>query len=868
MELMYLSRFTLRHAKRSPTTTIALVAIIALGVAVLYSVRLANRAAVSGFQLFTQSLSGGGDLIVSTPSGKIPTSKLPELRRALGTLPVVMLPVVEATAALPGTGLDSDDFDAKQITLVGLDLMALRNLSNARGSSGVITLQTQDQADIQLGANDQVYLTQAAAELLSVDVGDPFNAIIGDQSRTLKVAAILIPGELDAGKKESVFLMDLPAVQRFTDQPNAIDRVDLFVPEGSARDQIMEHVLERLEQLDSQQWVWMRSDEQRQATQAMTAAFRMNLTILSGLSLIVGLYLILQALEAAVVRRRSEIGTLRALGFTPQWIQRMWLIESVLLGSIGSALGLLIGWLLAQGTVQAIARTVNALYMNTTATAARWDAQEATLAALMGIVVSLLAGWVPAKDAASTPPIQAIRQERLGTQKTHFNHTKWGLLLAAFAWLAHFLPPVELAVGNRFPLGGYLSALFALTGAAMLSGSLLRSAPILLSPFSALSAHLRIAAGQLKRLTGRHRLTVAGMVAAIGMAAGMDILIHSFEQTVTNWIGHTLKADLFVAVKGVENASNRNKMSEKTWKTLKNDPNVESADIGHIMPISFKGAPTFLVGMRSEREWDGNQFIWIEAPDRKINRSQPDPSGTYPALISESFSQRYALRSGDTLELPTPDGVKTLRVKGLFADYGNERGSLVVDSDLVCNWFNDRRALNFAATLKPGVNPEEVRNQWSKDYPGLTVRTNRALRAEVITIFNQTFAVTHALKAIGILVAIAGLALALFSLVMERRRELEVQREIGFSRRDIASSLTIEGLFMSLYGLLGGLIISIWLGYILVFVINKQSFGWTLAFGLPAGNLWLLSAGIIVASLVSCYSVGYWSSTLEADKEV
>ena len=362
--------------------------------------------------------------------------------------------------------------------------MALRNLSNARSSSGVITLQTQDQADIQLGANDQVYLTQAAADLLSVEVGDPFNAIIGDQSRTLYVAAILIPGELDAGKKESVFLMDLPAVQRFTNQENAIDRVDIFVPEGPARERIMKETLAQLDQLDPQQWTWMRSDEQRQATQAMTAAFRMNLTILSGLSLIVGLYLILQALEAAVVRRRSEIGTLRALGFTPQWIQRMWLLESVILGSIGSGIGLLVGWLLAQGTVQAISRTVNALYMNTTATAARWDAQEATLAALMGIAVSLLAGWVPARDAASTPPIQAIRQERLGSQKTRFNHTKWGLILATLAWLTHFSPPVELAVGNRFPLGGYLSALFALTGAAMLSGSLLRSAP----PFSLPSA--------------------------------------------------------------------------------------------------------------------------------------------------------------------------------------------------------------------------------------------------------------------------------------------------------------------------------------------------------------------------------------------
>ena len=274
--------------------------------------------------------------------------------------------------------------------------------------------------------------------------------------------------------------MDLPAVQRFTNQANAIDRVDLFIPEGPARDR-MKETLARLEQLDPQQWTWMRSDEQRQATQAMTAAFRMNLTILSGLSLIVGLYLILQALEAAVVRRRSEIGTLRALGLTPQWIQRMWLLESVILGSIGSGIGLLLGWLLAQGTVQAISRTVNALYMNTTATAARWDTQEATLAAWDGITRLYWPDGFPQEMLHQRPPFKPFAKS-VWLTKTRFNHTMWGLILAILAWLTHFSPPVELAVGNRFPLGGYLSALFALTGAAMLSGSLLRSAPTLSPP--------------------------------------------------------------------------------------------------------------------------------------------------------------------------------------------------------------------------------------------------------------------------------------------------------------------------------------------------------------------------------------------------
>ena len=255
----------------------------------------------------------------------------------------------------------------------------------------------------------------------------------------------------------------------------------------------------------------------------------------------------------------------------------------------------------------------------------------------MGILVSLLAGWAPARDAASTPPIQAIRRERFGKTSSSRKSTGWSILLLLLAWLFHLMPPLSLQSGSLFPVGGYLSALFGLTGAALLSGLLLRSAAILIRPLTARSAHAKIAASQLKRLTGRHRLTAAGMVAAIGMASGMDILIHSFEGTVTNWISHTLKADLFVAVKGVENASNRNKMSEKTWKMIQNDPDVAFVEIGHIMPIRLDNRPTFAVGMRTTRSWQENQFIWVRAPRKPIKNLKPTAEEIPPALISESF---------------------------------------------------------------------------------------------------------------------------------------------------------------------------------------------------------------------------------------
>ena len=286
-----------------------------------------------------------------------------------------------------------------------------------------------------------------------------------------------------------------------------------------------------------------------------------------------------------MVERRSEIGTLRALGCSPRWIERCWLLESVFLGLIGSTIGLLLGWLFAQSSVQAISRTVNALYMNTTAQAAQWDAKRRSWQGLWVYLSSV--GWLaPARDAASTPAHTGDTQERFGNASSSRKSTGWSILLLLLAWLFHLMPPLPLQSGSLFPVGGYLSAFWPYWGRPTkrtVAQIGIRSH----KPLTAWSAHAKIAASQLRRLTGRHRLTAAGMVAAIGMAAGMDILIHSFEGTVTNWISHTLKADLFVAVKGVENASNRNKMSEKTWKMMQNDPDVAFFEIGHIMPIQL-----------------------------------------------------------------------------------------------------------------------------------------------------------------------------------------------------------------------------------------------------------------------------------------
>ena len=190
-----------------------------------------------------------------------------------------------------------------------------------------------------------------------------------------------------------------------------------------------------------------------------------------------------------------------------------------------------------------------------------------------------------------------------------------------------------------------------------------------------------------------------------------------------------------------------------------------------------------------------------------------------------------------------------------------------MDGPLVSAWFNDARAVSMAVTLKPGMDPDAVRKRWMSEYPGLVVRTNRVLREEVIKIFHQTFAVTYALKAIGISVAVGGLALALFSLLMERRGELLTLREIGFSRRDIMRAVTLEGVLLGGVGLLGGLLLSLALGWLLIYVINRQSFGWTLAYALPGSGLAVLAIGILAAAGITSLAVGRWAVQLKSEMQ-
>lgn len=839
-------RFIFRQWRREPGLTVTLLTILALGVAVFLAVRLANRAAVSGFAMFTEAISGESDLIVRPVSGRFPAEALRLLREETGSLPVGYFPVLETTGVISG---EEDSL----LRLVGVDLVSLGNVVGGNAPDPGSTDWLDRPASVWVG--------QHFATSHGVKAGDQLELWVGGRRAELGIAGILVDAENRPAVPETLLLFDLPALQEWLGEAGALSRVEIRIPDGAARDRVLAETRDRLARIADREKLVLESPEDRKASVArLSSAFRYNLTVLSGLALLVGIFLILQALEASVTKRRSEIAILRSLGVTPAQIRRAWLMESLVLGVVGGLLGILIGRLLAVGLVGGIAATVNTLYHQTTTEAVRLHWGEALFSLGFGTVASLIAGWLPANDAAKVPPAQAMRAGSAGSGLRWLGRYPLGIAFVILAVVAAWLPPLPFSGHRFFPLGGYLAALAAVLAAAILLNGLFRPIGALLRRWGDHPMR-RYAASRFLRVSGRHRLTAAGLSAAIGMSAAMALLVASFEHTLTSWIGQLLKADLYVAAPGASSVVNESLIAESDWKRIVALPGVAGADLLQRQEIEYAGRPVLLGGTSYNSDPDRRlELIWIEAPEK-------DELTEGSAWVSEPFSRRFKIHRGDRIEVPVPGGTRNLEVGAVYADYGNESGTILVRREDTVAWFGERGATNLALYLDPGVDPEAVLARIREDFPFFVARTNGNLRAESIRIFRQTFAATYALEGIAVIVAVAGLGLALAGLFLERRNELATLRSLGATRSEIASAALWEGLGIGLAGLLGGLIVSFYLGWILVGVINPQSFGWSLRYRIPWEGLALLSAGTLATAALVSWWVGWRTANLQSDRE-
>jgi putative ABC transport system permease protein len=783
----------LRPLGRDRLRTLLSVVSLALGVAVIVAIQLASEAATGSFGASMETLGGRTDLEIRANGGVD--------ERWIGTLAALPVdahfaPLMESEASIAGIGA---------VPVYGVDALGLPAgeaiVSRALADRGVgaATCEIAGRAvRLRVGRVDPT-----PGEFLAFDIAD-FQRLLGRYGKLDRIDVTFGPDE-DPGRAEKAIRAALPA--------------SYLVEPGAAR-----------------------SQESRK----MVRAFGWNLRMLGYISLLVGAFLIYNTIAISVVRRRDEIGTLRALGAGRAAVCGIFLAEALVLGVAGAVLGLLIGRVLAGVCVGMIADTVNALYTTSRPAAIELTWTHVWSALITGAVVSLAAAWGPAREAVAIAPTEAMSR---GAHE-HRARLRWRRALAwsaAFAVAAAALSRLQPIAG--YPIGAYAAASACVAAAAFAAPALVLAAQRLLRPALGRWVEGSLAARSLEASLARTSVVVAALATAISMMAAVGLMVGSFRETVLVWLDVQLRADLYVRALAPLGADVYAPIPAQAVDVIAGTPGIAAIDVFHALPISYNGERATFGGgnMDVVRRYGRLRFLPGEDRDA-ILRSLP---GRDRAIVSEPFANKHGIAAGDVIALPLGDKTVRLNVAGIYYEYSSSQGYVIVDRSTLLRYLPGQPPTNVAIYVQRTSDPETVRRalQLRAGGLGIEISANRDLRRNSIQVFDRTFAITWALEAVAIVVAMLGAANSLLALVLDRRRELGLLRYLGASRPQIRAMVLAEAGLLGLFAAILGTALGVVLSLLLIFVVNKQSFGWTIQFH-PPGEL--LGAAIL---LVWCTTV-------------
>ena len=817
-------KMILRPLLKEPARTALTVFAVALGVAVVLAIELAGQAAAGSFRSSVETLAGDADFEVTAVGG------VPEpLFASLVTLPYPLRvrPRIEDYAVLADTG--------EPLPLIGVDTIA----DAEQATSGLESVEAfADPNTVWVSAN------------LGRKPGDRIKLVLNDHLGTYTVGGVLMArsGPAASTEDEGVVVMDVALAMRELGRHNKLDRILIQVPEtGNLME--WEKLLRRSLPADvSVEREGARTDENRR----MLQAFRWNLRVLSYIALIVGAFLIYNTIAVSVVRRRPEIGILRALGASRSAVLVGFLGESIFFGFAGGVLGLLLGRLMAAAAVKLIASTVESLYVSSRPAPISLTLGSVAQALGIGLAVAVVSALSPAWEAAWIFPMQAMARGRVEYEARV--HKERDLLLAAVLGAGALLASRLAPIGGK-AVFGYVSALllvgaFALSIAAIVAAVTRALSRVLLR---LLGVEALLACRSLVASLRRTSVLVGALSTAIAMMVSVGIMVGSFRETVQLWMENQLQADFFLRPAGPTAADRHPTMAPEVAQQLASLPGVSAVGWLRAYSISYQGLPATLAGVDSGVAARFGKREFLSPGNRQAIFNQLS-TGDY-AIVSEPFASKHRVQVGDAITLPLGGHVRALRILGIYYDYGDERGYIIMDRSTLLKYLPDPAPSSLAVYLEPGAAVNGVRRAIQRVCSGRTISvlSNRTLRREALRIFDRTFAITYALEAVAVVVAVMGVAGALLALVIDRRRELGLLRFLGGSTGQVRRLILMEAGLLGLLANLAGFALGVLLSLILIFVINKQSFGWTIQFHWPValllGGLSLVYAATLAAAI-------------------
>ena len=834
-------QFILRHLVEERGRFLASMLGIALGIGVVVAIQMTNRSSIQGFETAIETVSGKTSLEIVGPGLGLDEKWLQELGwlRRYGAV----TPVIEGDTLARISG------SAETLHVLGVDILRDRAFRDYRLLAFAQKhREPRPQEFLALLMDPHaVVLTEKFARRHNLSAGTTIELTIGDRAQTFTIRGLL-RDEGPARVMDGNFaLMDIAAAQWAFHRLGRVDRIEVQLDPGISVDEAEVSIAERLPQALSVR----RPARRGRQVEKLLEAFHFNLAALSYIALLVGLFLIYNAVSTSVIARREEIGTLRALGVTRFQVVKLFLAEACGLALVGSLLGLLLGRVLAQVAVALTSTTVKVLYIATSAEPPTLGWQHVVLAFSIGVPLSLVAAAAPAMEASRVTPTEAMRgADRLATRyRLHRRYLIVPFLLFGLAaWLSTQGP-----VGS-LPIFGYAAAIAIVFGAAFLVPAVLHLlARVGIRPLARLfQIEGRLAHSNLAGTIPRLSISVAALAISLAMLVAIAIMIGSFRETLIYWVHQTLQADLYLRPATRNNVATEATLSPEVELAAAAHPSVAAVDRFRNFDLSYReglitlGTGDFTVLL------DHGKLLFKEPDDGR--QKMREALGQDAVVVSESFALKQGKSPGGNITLPTPKGPATFRIAGVYYDYSNDRGVVVMDRPTFVQHFGEHPPTSLSIYLRPGANADTVREEilqtLGEDFR-VRIFTNASLRGEVLRIFDSTFAITYALEAIAIFVAIMGVASTLLTLILERKREIAVLRLIGADRGQVQKMVIVEAALIGGVSQSIGITVGLMLSFVLIYVINVQSFGWTIQFHLP---VWFLVQSSILIFLATTLS--------------
>ncbi|MES2571328.1 MAG: FtsX-like permease family protein [Verrucomicrobiota bacterium] len=800
---------------------------IALGIAVYLAIQIANGSA-------NRSLGAGVDLV----AGKTQLEVRGQINETLWPRIAAQPGVLASTAVLEGV-VTLPDFPGEYLKVLGIDLF-----TNEAFRTFEVGLGGGEKVDFEqwLATPGGIALSREFVAKHRLQTGGKLRVLVNGVIKEMTILTVIDPRESPLATQPRFAVMDLGWAQEFLGSKGELSSVQLLLKEP-----------ERIPEIAAALRGWLPSDLTVEAprlrsfqTQQILAAFQLNLSALSLVSLLVGTFLIYTTVSASVTRRRTEIGVLRALGATRFEVRCLFLGEACFCGLLGIVLGALGGIFLARFLVGAVAKTISSLYLLLSIEQTQFTLFELLLASVFGLGAVIAGAWLPASEAARIHPVAALslgsHVEQSVARAYRWHWPGFGLLSLALvlSYITLRFGPAMLGFGAAFlVLAGF--ALFA-PGATLFFGRMM-------ARFSGAGVLRRLAAENLQRSVHRTGVMAAALSVAVAMMTGLTVMIFSFRNSLNAWVERAVVADLFVAPTSNETVGLNAFIPPEAIAWLRAQPGVKGVDTFREMPVHV-GSERALLSIINGVYRQNMRFLGGGA-EEKMARVCAGKA----VAVSESFARRFKVREAGRLTLATPKGHVEFEVAGVFSDYSRDQGIILMARPLFEQFWQDPRVQSLSVYLGEGIAGEPVADAFQARFSGageFAVYSNRSLRERIVTIFNQTFTVTYLLRTIAILVALVGIFLTVTTLVAERRREIGVLRAIGASRPQIQALFMIEsamiGLLASVLGVGSGALLAM----VLTWVVNPAFFGWSIELQFPvwmliSTPLWIVPAAIVAA---------------------